>query len=168
LIRYSDIEAMRRVYSSYVKGQIESQPESIIVLLPYYDTTDKVREVLESKDINVKELERQGYLVIIDIVKVVSSQSFDVPDIERLRALILKLENQYPDKTIFVIADMSVFHNLNKAKELIEYERTLHKNLKVEKWKELCLYHERDFNLMFTDKEATELLEYHKDKVIQF
>jgi hypothetical protein len=45
---------------------------------------------------------------------------------------------------------------------------TLHKNLKVEKWKELCLYHERDFNLMFTDKEATELLEYHKDKVVQF
>jgi KaiC/GvpD/RAD55 family RecA-like ATPase len=168
LIRYSDIEAMRRVYSSYVKGQIESQPESIIVLLPYYDTTDKVREVLESKDINVKELERQGYLVIIDIVKVVSSQSFDVPDIERLRALILKLENQYPDKTIFVIADMSVFHNLNKAKELIEYERTLHKNLKVEKWKELCLYHERDFTLMFNDEEAKELLEYHKDKVIQF
>jgi KaiC/GvpD/RAD55 family RecA-like ATPase len=168
LICYSDIEAMRRVYSSYVKGQIESQPESIIVLLPYYDTTDKVREVLESKDINVKELEIQGYLVIIDIVNVVRSQSFDVPDIERLRALILKLENQYPDKTIFIIADMSVFHNLNKAKELIEYERTLHKNLKVEKWKELCLYHERDFNLMFTDKEARELLEYHKDKVIQF
>jgi KaiC/GvpD/RAD55 family RecA-like ATPase len=168
LICYSDIEAMRRVYSSYVKGQIESQPESIIVLLPYYDTTDKVREVLESKDINVKELEIQGYLVIIDIVNVVRSQSFDVPDIERLRALILKLENQYPDKTIFVIADMSVFHNLNKAKELIEYERTLHKNLKVEKWKELCLYHERDFTLMFNDEEAKELLEYHKDKVIQF
>lgn len=62
---------------------------------------------------------------------------------------------------------MSVFHNLNKAKELIEYERTLHKNLKVEKWKELCLYHESDFNLMFTVKEASELLEYHKDKVIQ-
>lgn len=168
MICYSDIEAMRRVYSSYVKGQIESQPESIIVLLPYYDTTDKVREVLESKDINVKELERQGYLVIIDIVNVVRSQSFDVPDIERLRALILKLENQYPDKTVFVIADMSVFHNLNKAKELIEYERTLHKNLKVEKWKELCLYHERDFTLMFNDEEAKELLEYHKDKVIQF
>jgi hypothetical protein len=168
LVLYSDLEAMRRVYSSYVKGQIESQPESIIVLLPYYDTTDKVREILESKDIKVRELERQGSLVIIDIMKVVSSQSFDVPDIERLRALILKLENEYPNKTIFVIADMSVFHNLKKAKELIEYEKSLHRDIKVEKWKELCLYHERDFNLMFTDKEAKELLEYHKDKVIQF
>ena len=81
---------MRRVYSSYVKGQIESQPESIIVLLPYYDTTDKAREILESKNIKVRELEKQGSLVIIDIMKVIRSLYFDVPDIERLRALITK------------------------------------------------------------------------------
>ena len=47
LVLYSDIEALRRVYSSYIKGQMESQPESIILFLPYYDTTDKVREILE-------------------------------------------------------------------------------------------------------------------------
>jgi hypothetical protein len=159
---------MRRVYSSYVKGQIEIEPESVIVLLPYYETTDKAREILESKFIKARELERQGSLVIIDIEKVIRNQSFSVPDIERLRALIIKLENQYPDKTVFVIADMSVFHHLKKANELIEYEKSLHKDIKVEKWKELCLYNERDFNLMFTKKEADELLEFHKDKVIQF
>jgi hypothetical protein len=168
LVLYSDLEAMRRVYSSYIKGQMESQPESIILLLPYYDTTDKVREILESKNIKARELERQGSLVIIDIMKVISSQSFDVPDIERLRALILKLENQYPNKTIFVIADMSAFYHLKKANELLEYEKSLHRDIKVEKWKELCLYNERDFNLMFTDNEAKQLLEYHKDKIIQF
>ena len=159
---------MRRVYSSYVKGQIESQPESIIVLLPYYDTTDKAREILESKNIKVRELEKQGSLVIIDIMKVIRSLSFDVPDIERLRALILKLVDQYPDKTIFVIADMSAFHHLKKSKDLLEYEKSLHKDIKVEKWKELCLYNERDFSLMFTEKEAKKLLEYHEDKIIQF
>ena len=31
LVLYSDQEAMRRVYSSYIKGQMESQPESIIL-----------------------------------------------------------------------------------------------------------------------------------------
>ena len=159
---------MRRVYSSYVKGQIESQPKSIIVLLPYYDTTDKAREILESKNIKVRDLEKQGSLVIIDIMKVIRSLSFDVPDIERLRALILKLGDQYADKIIFVIADMSVFHHLKKSKDLLEYEKSLHKDIKVEKWKELCLYNERDFHLMFTDNEAKQLLEYHKDKIIQF
>ena len=162
------MEAMRRVYSSYVKGQRESQPESIIVLLPYYDTTDKAREILESKNIQVRDLEKQGSLVIIDIMKVIRNLSFDVPDIERLRALILKLGDQYPDKTIFVIADMSAFHHLKKSKDLFEYEKSLHKDIKVEKWKELCLYNERDFHLMFTDNEAKQLLEYHEDKIIQF
>ena len=168
MVLYSDLEAVRRVYSSYIKEQIESQPESIILLFPYYDTTDKAREILESKNIKARELERQGSLVIIDIMKVISNPSFDVPDIERLRALIIKLENQYPNKTIFVISDMSVFHHLKKAKDLLEYEKSLHRDIKVEKWKELCLYNERDFNLMFTEKEVKDLLEYHKDKVIKF
>ena len=101
-------------------------------------------------------------------MKVINSQSFDVPDIERLKAFIKKLENQIPDKTVFVIADMSVFHHLKKSKDLLEYEKSLHKDIKVEKWKELCLYNERDFHLMFTDNEAKQLLEYHKDKIIQF
>jgi len=147
---------------------MESQPESIILLLPYYDTTDKVREILESKNIKARALERQGSLIIIDIMKVISNQSFDVPDIERLRALIIKLENQYPNKTIFVIADMSAFYHLSMANELVEYEKSLHRDIKVEKWKELCLYNQRDFRLMFTDNEAKQLLEYHKDKIIQF
>ena len=129
---------------------------------------DKAREILKSKNIKARELERQGSLVIIDIEKVIRTQSFDVPDIERLRAIINKFDNQYPDKTLFVIADMSVFHHLKKAKQLIQYEKSLHRDIKVEKWKELCLYHERDFDLMFTKKEADELLESHKDKVIQF
>lgn len=159
---------MRRIYSNYVKGQIESDTNSIILLLPYFDTTDKVREVLESKNIKVRELEKQGSIVIIDIMTVLRNQSLEVPDIERLRALIKKLGNQYPDKTIFAIADMSVFHNLNRAKVLLEYEKSLHKDNGVENWKELCFYHESDFKLMFTAEQAKELLEYHKDKVIQF
>ena len=59
-----------------------------------------------------------------------------------------------------------MFSHLKKASELLEYEKTLHKDLKVERWKELCLYHKRDFETMFTADESEKLLEYHKDKVI--
>ena len=61
---------------------------------------------------------------------------------------------------------MSVFRRLRKASELLEYEKTLHKDLKVERWKDLCLYHKRDFENMFTREESVRLMEYHKDKVI--
>jgi hypothetical protein len=166
LILYSSLDMMRKVYSKYVKGQIENAPNSVILLLPYYDSTDKVREVLDSMGINVKENERRGALIIVDIENVITNPYFKGPDIERLRGFTKELENKYNDKTIFVIADMSVFHHLKKASELLEYERTLHKDLKVEKWKELCFYNERDFDIMFTKEQTEELLGYHKDRVI--
>jgi len=134
--------------------------------LPYYDSTDKVRELLESMGINVKENERRGTLIIVDIEDVITNPYFKGPDIERLRQFTKELENKHNDKTIFVVADMSVFHHVKKASELLEYERTLHKDLKVEKWKELCFYNERDFDMMFTKKQTEELLAYHKDRVI--
>jgi hypothetical protein len=166
LILYSSLDMMRKVYSKYVKGQIENAPNSVILLLPYYDSTGKVREVLDSMGINVKENERRGALIIVDIENVITNPYFKGPDIERLRGFTKELENKYDDKTIFVIADMSVFHHLKKASELLEYERTLHKDLKVQKWKELCFYNERDFDIMFTKEQTEELLGYHKDRVI--
>jgi hypothetical protein len=166
LIIYSDMQTMRKVYSTYVKGQIEANPNSVIVLLPYYDTTEKVREILESKGINVRENERQGSLIIVDIEDVITNPYFKGHDTEKLRAFTKEIENKIGDKTIFVIADMSVFHHMKKVPELLDYEKALHKDLKVEKWKELCFYNERDFDTMFTHEQAEELLEYHRDRVI--
>jgi hypothetical protein len=166
LILYSNIETMRKVYSSYIKRQLEAQPDSIVLFLSYYDTTEKVRDVLNSKGIQVKEHERNGSIIILDIAKVVDNPFFEVPDIERLRELTKKLEREFKDKTIFIIADMSVFHHLNKAAELLEYEKNLHADLKIESWKELCLYHKQDFRCMFTKDESNKLMAYHKDKVI--
>jgi predicted transcriptional regulator len=145
---------------------LEEQPESVILFLSYYDTTDSVRHVLRSKGIKVKEREKDGSMVILDIMKVLHNPYFQVPDIEKLRELARKTEKQFDDKTIFIIADMSVFNHTKKASEILEYEKTLHKDLKVERWKELCLYNKRDFEIMFTKDESNTLMEYHKDKVI--
>jgi hypothetical protein len=166
LILYPDIETMRKVYASYVKKELEQQPNSVVLFLSYYDTTDHVRSVLNSKGVPVEEYEKNGTMIILDIMKVLHNPFFQVPDIEKLRELAKKTEKQFGDKTIFIIADMSVFRQLRKASELLEYEKTLHKDLKVERWKELCLYHKRDFETMFTADESEKLMEYHRDKVI--
>ena len=166
LILYSTIETMRKVYASYIKRQLEEQPNSVVLFLSYYDTTDNVRSVLSSKGVQVKEREKNGSMIILDIMKVLHNPYFQVPDIEKLRELARKTEKQFGDKTIFIIADMSVFNHTKKASEILEYEKTLHKDLKVERWKELCLYNKRDFEIMFTKDESNTLMEYHKDKVI--
>jgi hypothetical protein len=166
LILYPDLETMRKVYASYIKRQLEEQPDSVVLFLSYYDTTDSVRHFLNSKGIRVKEREQTGSMIILDIMKVLDNPYFQVPDIEKLRELARKIEKQFGDKTIFIIADMSVFNHTKKASEILEYEKTLHKDLKVERWKELCLYNKRDFETMFTKDESNTLMEYHKDKVI--
>ena len=166
LVLYPDIETMRKVYASYIKKQLEEQPNSVVLFLSYYDTTDTVRSVLSSKGVQVKEREKNGSMIILDIMKVLHNPYFQVPDIEKLRELARKTEKQFGDKTIFILADMSVFNHAKKASEILEYEKTLHKDLKVERWKELCFYNRRDFETMFTNDESNTLMEYHKDKLI--
>ena len=166
LILYPDLETMRKVYASYIKRQLEEQPNSVVLFLSYYDTTDNVRLVLSSKGVQVKEREKNGSMIILDIMNVLHNPYFQVPDIEKLRELARKTEKQFGDKTIFIIADMSVFNHTKKASEVLEYEKTLHKDLKIERWKELCFYNKRDFEIMFTEEESKRLMEYHKDKVI--
>ena len=73
LIVYSNIETMRKVYASYIKRQLEVQPNSVFLFLPYYDTTDNVRSVLSSKGIHVKEREKEGSMIILDIMKVIQT-----------------------------------------------------------------------------------------------
>jgi len=166
LILYPDLETMRKVYANYLKRQLKVQPDSVVLFLSYYATTDNVRLVLSSKGVQVKEREKNGSMIILDIMNVLHNPYFQVPDIEKLRELARKTEKQFGDKTIFIIADMSVFNHTKKASEVLEYEKTLHNDLKVERWKELCFYNKRDFEIMFTEDESKRLMEYHKDKVI--
>jgi hypothetical protein len=166
LVLYSNIETLRNIYSSYAKRQIEECPDSVLLLLSYYDTTDNVRNNLSHKGIRVKELERNGSVIILDIAKTIDNPYFEVLDVERLRELAKKLVDQFEDKTVVIIADMSVFHHIKRASRLLEYEKDLHKDLKVDRWKEICLYHRNDFKAMFTEEESNELLGYHKDKVV--
>jgi DNA polymerase elongation subunit (family B) len=166
LILYSNIGIARIVYSGYIKAQLDAQPESVIVMLPYYDTSEKVREVLEAESVNVKGIEKEGKLIIVDIEKVIHNPYYAVSEVERLRAFIRHIENEHTGKPVFVIADMSAFNHLKKRRELLDYERNLHRYQEAEKWKELCFYHEHDFKVMFTEEQSNELLGYHKDRVI--
>lgn len=167
LVLYSDVQKFRKLYSKYIKGEMQTHPNFVIVVLPYYDTTTKVREVLESNDIKVREKEGEGTLIIVDIEYVLTNRYLKAPDTEKLREFTKEIEGKAQGKSIFVLADMSVFHHLKKAPELLDYERMLHRDLKVEKWKELCFYNQRDFDTMFTKEQSDELLHYHNDRVIK-
>lgn len=64
LILYPNIETIRKIYASYVKRQLEEQPDSVVLFLSYFDTTDNVRSILSSKGVKVKDLERNSSIII--------------------------------------------------------------------------------------------------------
>jgi hypothetical protein len=79
MIVYPDLNTLREIYSRYIKFQLEENNE-IVLIIPYYETTDSVRRILsENKEINdndndlpyihVQKYENEGSLIIIDSAK---------------------------------------------------------------------------------------------------
>jgi hypothetical protein len=83
LMVYPDLITLRAIYSNYAKIQLEDNNE-IVLILPYYETTDMVRLVLSGAStnddnvnrnvgrfsgINVEKYEREGSLIIRDSLK---------------------------------------------------------------------------------------------------
>ena len=68
IIIYPDLSTLRELYSNYIKKQIEENNEMILIN-PFYETTDSVRQILSKKGVNVSKYEREKVLVIIDSLK---------------------------------------------------------------------------------------------------
>jgi hypothetical protein len=58
--------SFKRMYSQYAKRRLENN--EVVILLPYYETTDGVREVLSKNRINAKMRESQGFLLLLLLI----------------------------------------------------------------------------------------------------
>ena len=65
IIIYPDLSTLREMYSNYVQKQINENNE-IILINPFYETTDSVRQILSKSGVNVSKYEKEKGLVIID------------------------------------------------------------------------------------------------------
>ena len=54
-------------------------------------------------------------MIILDIMKVLYDPFFQVPEYEKLGEFPKKTEKQFGDKTVFIIADMSMFRRLRRG-----------------------------------------------------
>ena len=68
IITYPDLFTLRELYSNYIKKQIEENNEMILIN-PFYETTDSVRQSLSKKGVDVSKYEKEKVLVIIDSLK---------------------------------------------------------------------------------------------------
>jgi hypothetical protein len=165
LVVYPDMNTLRRIYSYYTKKQLEDNNE-IVLIVPYYETTEMVRSVLSGEKennqgsiIDVRKYEKQGSLVIIDSVKAYFRSDID------LMSFIARLakQAQFSGKNgISVIADLASFYYNDQSDKLIEYEMSLptkyDDNMKL---KGFCFYHQVDFDRRLTEQQKQILLEHH-------
>jgi hypothetical protein len=166
IIVYYDMMTLRQIYSRYIKTQLEDNNE-LVLILPYYETTETVRSVLSGENnsgnggsmIDVRKYEKECSLMIIDAAEAYFSSDTD------LMSFVEKLAKQAQSsgkKGISVIADLASFYHFNQIDQLIEYEISLptkyDDNMKL---KGFCFYHQEDFDRRLTEQQKQMLLEHH-------
>jgi hypothetical protein len=166
VILYPNIETIRKVYAEYIHLLIGEDNNVAILFLPYYDTTDNVRQELLTKGLDVRKYERNNSLILIDFAKVVDNPYLGLPAAFGLKEFINKIQAYNNGKNLVVIADMSLYNHSKNIDELLKYERLSDDGYCNQNWRQLCLYHKLDFHLMFTDEQKEKIFDYHKDKVI--
>jgi hypothetical protein len=76
ILVYPDIESIREIYAAFAKTHLANN--AIVVIFPYYEKTDAVRDALYEAGIDVRECEKNCSLVIVDSVKAYFHSEIDV------------------------------------------------------------------------------------------
>ncbi|MDQ3867968.1 MAG: MEDS domain-containing protein [Thermoproteota archaeon] len=172
IIVYPDMMTLRQIYSRYIKAQIEDDNE-IILMLPYYETTEMVRSILSGENnnnnnggriIDVRKYEKEGSLIIIDSVKAYFGSDIDLMSfVEKLA----KKAQSSGKSGVSVIADLASFYYYNQVDKLIDYEMSLPTKYDDQmKLKGFCLYHQEDFDKRLSKEQKQKLLEHHSKNIM--
>jgi hypothetical protein len=157
IIVYRDLPTLRKMYSEYIKRQLEEKND-IVLILPHYETTTMVRYVLSQiAKIDVRKYEKEDSLLIIDSTRAYFGSSIDI--VSFVKSLV-NYADQIGKNGVSVLADMGPFFLYNKLDELIDYETSLPPRSDI-KAKGLCLYNKDDFNWRLTHIQRKKLLEHH-------
>ena len=138
----------------------------IVLILPYYETTEMVRSVLSGENknnqgsiIDVRKYEKQGSLIIIDSVKAYFGSDTDLMS---FLARLVKQAQSSGKNGVSVISDLASFYYYDGIDKLIEHEMSLPTKYDDEmKLKGFCFYHQEDFDKRFSKEQKQKLFEHH-------
>jgi MEDS: MEthanogen/methylotroph, DcmR Sensory domain len=164
ILIYPNLDSLREIYSQYCRDALENN--KLVLLLTYYETTDRVRQTLKEIGIEVGRHEKEKNLMIIeDITKTYFGSG---QDFLFFLDILSKQKEKRGKNGISVIADMGIFYHFNDNNKdaLLEFERSLPPKFDI-RLKRFCNYHKRDFDRL-EEKEKQDLLEHHYREVKVF
>jgi DcmR-like sensory protein len=157
IIIYPSLHRLRELYSNYVLKKIEENNE-IIIVNPFYETTDSVRRTLSEKYNHhvdaISNYEKEESLMIIDSLK---EYLGDQPLLYVKKGLANY--SKMGKKGLSILADLGAYPHKSRYKELVDYESSLPTKYQVP-MKGFCLYHQKDFD-RFSDEQQQKLIDSH-------
>jgi hypothetical protein len=162
MIIYPDLDTLRDLYSNYAHKQIQEN-NGIVLINPFYETTDSVRQVLSEKFndgiSNISKYEKEESLMIADALE---EYLGDQPLIYHKKSLASYAE--MGKNGVSVLADLGAYSHRSKHDDLVNYELSLPTKYDVQ-MKGFCLYHQKDFD-KFSEEQKQKLIEHH-DKALE-
>ncbi|MBD0360601.1 MAG: MEDS domain-containing protein [Nitrososphaeraceae archaeon] len=167
MLVYPDLHTFRRIYGQFTKTQLDDN--GVVLLIPYYETTDSVRHVLSQLSIDVRKCEQNRSLVIVDSVKAYFHSDIGMKLLPKMMA---KGSKRMGKKGVSIIGDMGSFFLYEKQNRMMEYEMELRLDGKENdassvKIKGICSYHKDTFNTL-AKKEQQALFEHHHAKLVVY
>jgi MEDS: MEthanogen/methylotroph, DcmR Sensory domain len=157
ILIYPNLSALRKVYSQYAKKRLEEGNE-ILLIIPYYETTDSVRAVLRNVGVNVSKYEKENILVIMDSEKAYQ-KSEGVYNFNLLLNLLTKRADALGKRGVSIFADGGLFFLYGREEELVADEMDLPTEFDT-KCRCFCTYHSEDFK-NFSKQQEEQLLKHH-------
>ena len=157
LVGYPDLLPLREMYSHYTKSALCGGNE-IVVILPFYETADSVRDRLSDDPacLDVRKYEKEQRLLIIDSLRGYF-RSIDgiTPFVKR----IVEYAKSSGRSNVTVLGDVGSFFYFEKKYDLVEYETSLPRKFDTNV-KAICLYHMIDFR-RFSEVDKQKIYQHH-------
>jgi hypothetical protein len=157
MIIYPDLDTLRDLCSNYAHKQIQEN-NGIVLINPFYETTDSVRQVLSEKFndriSNISKYEKEESLMIADALE---EYLGDQPLIYVKKGLANYAKMR--KNGLSVLADLGAYSHKSMYKDLVDYELSLPTKYDIQ-MKGFCLYHQKDFD-QFPYEQKQKLIEHH-------
>lgn len=158
MLVYPSLTTFRNAYSIYAKFALEEGNE-IVMLVPFYETTDSVEMNLHKNGIDAVEYLNNGSLIIQDSAKRYFAQGLSDTDflLKRISNEVMELVKQaeYNNKSgVSIIADIGSFFHFGQLHELVAYETMLPQKFD-NNIKAFCAYHLANFESMHNQQKYT-------------
>jgi hypothetical protein len=154
LLTCSNLLIWRKVYAATTKKYLKDD-NGMVLIIPFYETTNSVRQILSKEIPNLNSYESQGSLAIIDSIRAYFSEIGLMTFVDGL----LRHTKASGKNGLSVFADMGSFYHMRRIHQLLEHEISLPARYDA-KLRGYCIYNEGNFAKL-TEQQRNSIYEHH-------